>query len=248
MSWLATTSMNPSLTQRRRYREMMWLFVLASVLAAVLGALWVTIRPPTPKVTGAIQHFAAGVVFYAAAAEVLPETVSKGTVWSVAVGGAAGIAAMLLIRRMGEGLKGPVGLSVAAGVDALIDGLVLGLGFAAGERQGILLAVAITLELLFLGLSIATAFDSGTSRLRVIATTFAVALAVPLGGLVALPVRVLPDAWQGVLFAFGLVALLYLVTEELLTEAHERPETDWGTAMFFVGFLALTVIDQLATQ
>jgi zinc transporter, ZIP family len=224
----------------------MWLSALVAVIAAALGAVWITFRPPPPKIIGAIQHFAAGVVFYAAAAEVLPETIGKGALWSVVLGGAAGIVAMLLIRRLGEGMKGPVGLSVSAGVDAFVDGLVLGLAFAAGERQGILLTIAIALELLFLGLSIAAAFDGTSSRLKVLATTVGVALAVPLGVLVALPVGALPDVWQGTLFAFGLIALLYLVTEELLREAHERPETDWGTAMFFIGFLALTVVDRLA--
>ena len=41
---------------------------------------------------------------------------------------------------------------------------------------------------------------------------------------------------------FGVAALLYLVTEELLREAHEERETALGTAMFFVGFLAFLVI------
>ena len=45
---------------------------------------------------------------------------------------------------------------------------------------------------------------------------------------------------------FGLVALLYLVTEELLVEAHEVPEIPMTTAAFFVGFLALLVIEMLA--
>jgi ZIP family zinc transporter len=72
-----------------------------------------------------------------------------------------------------------------------------------------------------------------------------VALGVPLGALLARPVAALAPSWQAVAFAFGLVALLYLVTEELLTEAHEKPETAWGTAMFFVGFLGLEVIDRM---
>jgi ZIP family zinc transporter len=46
--------------------------------------------------------------------------------------------------------------------------------------------------------------------------------------------------------AFGLVVLLYLVTKELLLEAHEAPETPPGTALFFIGFLVLLVIDLLA--
>lgn len=38
----------------------------------------------------------------------------------------------------------------------LSDGLLIGVGFAAGARVGTLLVIALTLELLFLGLSVAT--------------------------------------------------------------------------------------------
>ena len=45
--------------------------------------------------------------------------------------------------------------------------------------------------------------------------------------------------------SFGVAALLYLVTEELLTEAHEVNETPLLTSMFFVGFIALLMIEML---
>ena len=44
----------------------------------------------------------------------------------------------------------------------------------------------------------------------------------------------------------NLVALLYLVTEELLVEAHAVPEQPWTTAMFFIGFLGMLVIEEIA--
>ena len=46
-------------------------------------------------------------------------------------------------------------------------------------------------------------------------------------------------------FAFGLMALLYLVTEELLVEAHEAPDKPWITAMFFAGFLLLILLEEI---
>lgn len=221
----------------------MWTYAFLPVIVATAGAFWTTVRQPSPTVVGAIQHFAAGVIFYAAAGELLPDVLHDGTAWSAVFGGAAGITAMLLLERLTAGTRGPASLVAAAALDALIDGLVLGLGFNVGKQQGTLLAIALAIEFLFLGLSIAGAFGKGTSRWTVIGVTSAVALAVPPGMLVALPVGELPPAWQGVAFSFGLVALLYLVTEELLAEAHERPETPWGTAMFFVGFLLLAVFD-----
>ena len=51
-----------------------------------------------------------------------------------------------------------------------------------------------------------------------------------------------PRVLEGVL-SFGVAALLYLVTEELLVKAHEVPETALTTATFFVGFLAILLIE-----
>ena len=45
--------------------------------------------------------------------------------------------------------------------------------------------------------------------------------------------------------SFGLMALLYLVTEELLVEAHEKPDTPLISSMFFVGFLALLTLEEM---
>jgi ZIP family zinc transporter len=39
--------------------------------------------------------------------------------------------------------------------------------------------------------------------------------------------------------AFAAAALLWLVVEELLVEAHETPERPWMAVMFFAGFLML---------
>lgn len=50
----------------------------------------------------------------------------------------------------------------------------------------------------------------------------------------------------GGVLAFGLAALLYLVTEELLVEAHEVRENRVTTSMFFAGFLLLLMIDVLS--
>lgn len=47
------------------------------------------------------------------------------------------------------------------------------------------------------------------------------------------------------LFGLWLIALLYLVTEELLVEAHEGgKETPFATAMFFAGFLLLLLLEE----
>lgn len=51
------------------------------------------------------------------------------------------------------------------------------------------------------------------------------------------------DMLLDAVLAFGLAALLYIVTEQLLVEAHEVPETNTQKAMFFVGFILLLTIE-----
>ena len=137
-----------------------------------------------------------------------------------------------------EAGEGP-GSGRGHGVDILIDGLVLGIGFAAGARQGLLLTIALTIEVLFLGLTLATEFaEAWKTRWKVIALIAAIGLALPFGALAGAPVASLPPAILTGFYAFGLIALLYLVTEELLVEAHKRPDTPLIASMFFVGFSA----------
>lgn len=91
---------------------------------------------------------------------------------------------MLLVRQLGEKAQGPVGFIAAVGVDIFIDGLVLGIAFAAGAKAGLLLTLALTLEVLFLGLSIVGDLkDFLGRRLRAMAAIVGLALLLPIGGL-----------------------------------------------------------------
>ena len=63
---------------------------------------------------------------------------------------------MLGLRRVTQIIKQPrgglpIGFLVAIGIDLLLDGLLVGIGFAAGSEEGLLLALAIALENFLLG-------------------------------------------------------------------------------------------------
>ena len=136
------------------------LFALVPVLAAALSGAVAAVRAPGERLTSGLQHFAAGVVFAAAAIELLPGVLERSPLVAVA-GFAAGIAVMFGFRAASEHLEHrreaaghaglPIGLMVAIGVDFFIDGLILGAGFASAARVGVLLTVALTVEYLFVG-------------------------------------------------------------------------------------------------
>lgn len=223
-----------------------WIYTLIAAAAAIIGAAVAVNVRPGPTLVSAIQHFAAGVVFAAAAGEILPDIMHRASPWATMIGGGIGVATMLLVKHLEALAKGPAGLLTVIGIDILIDGLVLGIGFAAGPKVGLLLTIALTIEVLFLGLTVATELgESVRSRARVVWITAALVLLLPIGALLGAPVALLPNPLLTGFFAFGLIALLYLVTEELLIEAHETPDRPWVTAMFFVGFLALLLLEEV---
>ena len=205
-----------------------WIYTLIPAAIAILGAIIAVNVRPGPILVSAIQHFAAGVVFAAAAGEIMPDVVHSGALVATLIGGFAGIGVMLAIRRLERVIEGPAGLLTLVGVDILIDGLVLGIAFAAGAKAGLLLTIALSVEVLFLGLAVTTELSQTVkSRVRIVLVIAALILLLPLGALVATPIAGLPDQYITAFLSFGLIALLYLVTEELLVEAHETPDKPW---------------------
>ncbi len=233
-------------------------YSFAPVLSALAGSVTAVVRTPKSGLRSAIQHFAAGVVFSVVAVELLPDIMRRHRPVWVVVGFALGIAAMIALRWFteskpeagagpGKSRSLPTALIVATGIDILLDGFLIGLGFVTGEKQGKLLVLALCLEMFSLAIATTvTLANSGISRLKAVVTAVLLALAIPLGSLAA--TNLLGGASNGTiesLLSFGLAALLFLVTEELLVEAHEVPETPWITASFFAGFLLFLVIGML---
>lgn len=128
-----------------------------------------------------------------------------------------------------------------------MDGFVIGLGFVVGGGTGALLAVALATELFFLGLSAsASVAQSGRSGRWTLAVGAGLGTLVVVGS--ALGVVLLGGALESVVtvvLAFGSIALLYLVTEELLVNVRDVPETPWHTLVLFTGFILVFVIEML---
>lgn len=104
------------------------------------------------------------------------------------------------------------------------------------------------MEILFLGVTVANELnETATSKRRVVAITAGLVLLLPVAAAISTPVSALPPAFIVGFLSFGLMALLYLVTEELLVEAHEVPDRPWVAAMFFVGFLLLVGLEEAVT-
>jgi len=230
-------------------------FALFPAVGVFLGGAVTFIRTPGKSVQSSVQHFAAGVIFCVLATELLPDLMHRRMpVWTL-LGFSLGVATMLGVKHFfGENeeennntSKNSSSLVTAMGIDVVLDGLLIGLGFAAGQKQGLLLTIAMSLEVFFLGLACSTTLAAkGASRTRILVVPAVLGVLLLVGSsLGAVALSVLSVQAVDALLAFGVAALLYLVTEELLVEAHEVTETPFQTAMFFVGFIALFLVDMM---
>jgi ZIP family zinc transporter len=237
------------------------LLILVPAAATILGGVLAALRSPGERWRSAFQHFAAGAVFAAVASELLPEIKQEHQPLGVLLGFALGVLLMVGLERLfrdkpadearpttsESGPGSATGLAFITGIDILIDGLLIGVSAGTNPQAAFLITLALTLELLFLSLSTVAALGrAGMSRGRVIGVVLLFALALTVGVLLgALLLGGLTGFALEVVLSFAAAALLYLVTEELLTEAHQVTETPLLTATFFAGFLAIFLIELL---
>lgn len=228
---------------------------LLPVAATLCGVLVAATRAPGRQLTSALQHLAAGIVFAAVATEIVPEMLAGEEVLAVVVGFSLGVCLMFAVRvatredvRELRELTGtpttPWGMLSATAIDLAIDGLLIGLGFAVDVSSGVLLTIAVAFEVLFVAIGLAATLRARACSPRFSALSL-VSMAAVTAACMLLGASLLADLGAvervGVL-SFGAAALLYLVTEELLVDAHaEGADTLAGSTLFFVGFGASLV-------
>lgn len=230
------------------------LFTFIPVTLLYMGGMIAFFKPPGEAFKSVILHFAAGVVFSVVAFELLPDMIKIHDPKSIIIGFSAGVAAMLLIKHFTGKIQSetksgsvrtlPWGKLTTVGVDLFIDGMLLGIGFAAGEKEGVLLAVALALECFSLGMATVTTLLGSASSQKVVSLVLLGLAAVFVMGsaLGLLLLHNTSDMVLELILSFGSAALLFLVTEELLVEAHEQKERAVYTASFFAGFLIFMVL------
>lgn len=225
---------------------------MCPVLATIAGAAISLFVSPGPKIRSSIQHFAAGVVFSVVAVELLPDVIKWHQPLFVILGFASGVASMLLLKSATKKLQEqgagnttfPTALIAGVAIDVLLDGFLIGIGFAAGAKEGFLLTAALTLELLSLGLVVSFELEENfSSKKRILKLVSGISSLILVGAVLgSLLLANASDKVMETVLSFGLAALLFLVTEELLVEAHNQPETPSTTASFFLGFLLFLIM------
>ncbi len=239
-------------------------YVVFPLLAAAVGAVIGLRNQPSSQVKSLIRHIAAGLVFAAATVELLPNLLKDKQPLATVIGFALGVGLLLTVNVLLGGhhhgdkdetsdhrhRDTEVGSSVLStfmatiGIDVAVDGLLIGIGFATGVIEGRLLTLALSAEVLFISLSIvASCKDRKLSVGRTFLMAVSPAIIMIVFALIGTSTFAhLYGALHQAVLAFGISALLYLVTEELLVEAHATPDEPVEVAGFFAGFLLILAL------
>ena len=227
------------------------------VLAAMLGSVIASRYQLGPHGRSHLQHLAAGIIFSVVAVEILPDVIHRQHPMLLTLGFSSGVAFMLWLETLSgttnvpgkkeslaRGL--PWSLIAGVGIDVFLDGLLIAITFHNTANTGRLLSFALSVELLSVGLTLASTLRNhglrASSVFLINLATFSMIAVGSIAGVTVLPH--LPDTAVDLILSFGLAALLFLVTEELLVEAHKEVETHISTILFFAGFLAFLLLGQ----
>lgn len=244
--------------------------LVAGVIGAGIAAF--ATRSSTSTITSYVQHFAAGLIVAAATLDLLPEAFDLGAGWPLITGFVLGTAFMLVLRvlltRFGHGHShsdehdhapgaGQARTKTASGVNlrlvialavvVLIDGAIIGVALSAGGAAALLIAIALSIELLFVAASTAGSTRTrGGSTGTAIGVGAFVAVMMPIGAVlgalvfagVAAPLLVAG-------LAFGAAVLLFTAVAELLVEAYQIKESTGTIAMAAGGFLLFLILMML---
>jgi len=129
-------------------------------------------------------------------------------------------------------------------VDAFMDGFLVGIA-AAGKEAIIILAGSLSVEMSFVGITLANACHGmpySQSIFAALAGPISLVGGTVIGSLVMLIINGHPSLFAGIM-GFGVSALLFMVAEELLLEAHENGRHVWWVDIklytgFYFGFMS----------
>ena len=238
----------------------MWETLVLTTFAGLLTILGIFLikvgRRHALRYSHYVNSFAAGLILAAALAALLPQAV-EGLKEQVGVYVLAGFAAFLVMETLlvfhsgAEVHYDPHSARVARGavyfsgllLHSLLDGVVIALGFAASQRIGIVMSLAVVTHELPEGITTFSLLLDKVSERTAMLLALAVALATPAGGVLGLALRPVlsTDLMAGVV-AVVAGSFLYIAATDIIPEIREQQPVR-NTAFMVAGIVFLMIAE-----
>lgn len=223
-------------------------YSLLAGTSTVVGSLFVLYQAGGKQIgLYRLMAFAAGVLLGAAFVHLIPEAVKRGehlAAWGLVIGFAAFFALeqVTFSHACPEYCEDcPVHLMgliafAALTLHSLVDGLAVAASFGTSAQLGLVAAFAVIVHEFPEGLAMtAIALGAGYGRQRAFLLSLVVALATPLGAVVAYAgVRGIASPALGLLLGLAAGSFLYVGATDILPQLHRQQDTG-AFALFLVG-------------
>jgi len=239
--------------------EVGMLGMLAGVIGTGAGGLMsVFVKNPTPRFTGTILAFAAGIMLSIIFLELIDESIANSGYQAAVSGLALGMLIFYLLdhylphhhavsveeTHQGGYLKKGTLLALGIGLHNFPEGLAIGTGFVGSPELGMSLAILIGLHNIPEGMAVAAPLkQGGYSYLRVLAITALAGAPMGVGALIGAAIGSISTFVLGLSLGFAAGAMLYIVCDELIPDAYESA----GAHLAIFGIFSGTALGILFT-
>ena len=199
-------------------------------------------------------HLAAGIVLAVVGLELMPEALEGSPPWIPLLAFVAGGAAFIGLDRAvgyvqgrlkgGEESKGALAIFAGVSIDLFSDGVMIGTGTVINPALGLLLAIGqVPADVPEGFAAIATLKSSGIQRKRRILMAAGFAIPIFVGATLGFfALRDAPEIVTLATLALTGGALLTVVVEEMISEAHEGETSRLGPVFLAAGFALFAAI------
>jgi ZIP family zinc transporter len=235
-----------------------WVVLLLAAIPAVAnfaGGLVAELRPVSSRTLSFALHAAAGIVIAVVGLEVVPRALSTTPAWVPMLAFVAGAGLFLGLDALSGYInaradaRSPGGGSAWAiyggvSLDLLSDGILIGTGSVVNPSLGVLLAVGQAPADAPEGFAAAAALRrAGLSRSRRLLAGAGFAVPILTGAAVGyLALRSAPDVLTLSVLAFTGGALLSVVVEEMVPQAHDANQSRWDSLFLVSGFAVFAAV------
>ncbi|MFO7952249.1 MAG: ZIP family metal transporter [Bacillota bacterium] len=241
---------------------MSWFAIgLLGMLAGVLGTgagglLSVFVKKPTPRLTGTILAFAAGIMLVIVFLELIEESIEFSGYGTAITGLSLGMLVLYIIdhflphhhsvtveeAHLKGYLKKGTMLALGIGLHNFPEGLAIGTGFIGSTELGTTLAILIGLHNIPEGMAVAAPLThGGYTYYKVIGITALTGIPMGLGAFLGALIGSISPLILGMSFGFAAGAMLYIVCDELIPDAYESA----GAHLSILGIFLGTVVGLL---
>lgn len=221
------------------------LSAMISLIGTMIGAsIGIFIRRPSKRLLGAIMGFAGGLMLAVIVFDLIPEAVYKSGLLNTLVFYAIGILSVMFLdnifssKKSSNGNYIKVAFITALGLmfHNLPEGVIMGVGFLAGENLGIKMSLIIAIHDIPEGIAVTAPLMACNVRInKILLYAFITAIPTALGAAFGVVAGSISNEILGYCLALASGIMMYVVFAELIPESNKLWRGNTNTLSILIG-------------